>query len=267
MLARMTTWQPPSAPQLGTMRWPELADPRPFLLLPLGSTEQHGPHLPLDTDTRIAVAVATAVAARLADVLVAPPFAYGASGEHAGFPGTLSLGTAALELALIELVRSADETAAGIVLVNGHGGNATAVRGAARLLTRGGRRVLVWAPRAAVAERVGIPAAGDLHAGRLETSLLLHLAPELVHLGAAVRGPSPALADLVRHGVLPLSANGVLGDPAGASTAEGAVLFDALVTDAAAAIAAWAHGPRDVDTPAGLALRARSTPLPAAPSP
>jgi creatinine amidohydrolase len=239
MLAGMTTMRPPSGQLLGGLRWPELDDSRPLVLLPLGSTEQHGPHLPLDTDTRIAVAVATAIAARLPGLLVAPAFGYGASGEHAGFPGTLSLGTAALELALVELARSADDTAGGVVFVNGHGGNAAALGGAARRLTAEGRRVLVWAPRASVAAGAGVPAAGDLHAGRVETSLLLHLAPELVHLDVAARGPSPALADLVRHGVLPLSPSGVLGDPTGASAAEGAALLDAFVTDAVAAIAAW----------------------------
>jgi mycofactocin precursor peptide peptidase len=221
--------------RLGELRWPEISDPLPTVLLPLGSTEQHGPHLPLDTDTRIAVAVATAVATRLPGVLVAPALSYGASGEHAGFPGTLSLGTAALELALVELVRSADDTAAGVVLVN-----ATALRAAVRLLTAEGRQVLTWAPRAAVATAVGVPvASSDLHAGRAETSLLLHLAPELVRHDAAIRGPSPALPDLVRHGVLPLSPSGVLGDPTGASAGEGAALLDALVTDAAIAIESW----------------------------
>ncbi|WP_007517905.1 mycofactocin biosynthesis peptidyl-dipeptidase MftE [Pseudofrankia saprophytica] len=230
----------PRRTKLGGLRWTELADPRPILLLPLGSTEQHGPHLPLDTDTRVATAIASAVAVRLRGLLVAPALGYGASGEHAGFPGTLSLGTAALELALVELVRSADETAAGVVLVNGHGGNAAAIHNATRLLAAEGRRVLAWAPRTAVATAAGVPGvARDLHAGRIETSLLLHLAPELVRLDAAARGPSPAVADLVRHGVLPLSPSGVLGDPAGASAAEGAALLDAFVTDAVAAIRAW----------------------------
>ncbi|MBL7491594.1 mycofactocin biosynthesis peptidyl-dipeptidase MftE [Frankia sp. AgB1.9] len=237
MLAGMTN--SPSR-QLGELRWPEIDGPLPIVLLPLGSTEQHGPHLPLDTDTRIAVAVAAAVAARLPGAMVAPALGYGASGEHAGFPGTLSLGTAALEMALVELVRSADDTAAGVVLVNGHGGNATALRGAVRLLTAEGRRVLVWAPRAALASAVGVPrAAGDLHAGRAETSLMLHLAPELVRPEAATRGPSPTLSDLVGLGVLPLSPSGVLGDPTGASAAEGAALLDVLVSDAVGTIQSW----------------------------
>jgi creatinine amidohydrolase len=226
--------------QLGTLRWPELDRPLPIVLLPLGSTEQHGPHLPLDTDTRIAAAVAAAVSARLPGLLVAPPLGYGASGEHAGFPGTLSLGTAALELALVELVRSADETAAGVVFVNGHGGNGAALRAATTRLTGEGRRVLTWAPRTAVVAAVGLPAAStDLHAGRAETSLLLHLAPELVLPDAATRGPSPALPDLVRHGVRSLSPSGVLGDPTGASAEEGAALLAALVADAIRVIGAW----------------------------
>jgi creatinine amidohydrolase len=241
MLAGMTAFgSDAGARRLGTLPWPEVGDPLPLLLLPLGSTEQHGPHLPLDTDTRIAVAVATAAAARLPGLLVAPALGYGASGEHAGFPGTLSLGTEILEHALVELVRSADDTAAGLVVINGHGGNAAALRGAARSLTAEGRQVLVWAPRAAVATSVGLPdAPADLHAGRAETSLLLHLAPDLVREGAAARGPSPTMAELTRHGVLRLSPTGVLGDPAGANAAEGAALLDALVTDAVAAIRAW----------------------------
>lgn len=237
MLTRVTV-SPHS--QLGKLRWPDLDGPLPTVLLPLGSTEQHGPHLPLDTDTQIAVAVAAEVAARLPGLLVAPPLEYGASGEHAGFPGTLSLGTAALELALVELVRSADGTAAGVVFVNGHGGNGVALRGAVARLTAEGRRVLTWAPRTAVAAAVGLPAAStDLHAGRAETSLLLHLAPHLVRPAAATRGPTPTLPDLVRHGVRSLSPSGVLGDPAGASAEEGAVLLAALAADAIRAIESW----------------------------
>ena len=85
-----------------------------MLLVPLGSTEQHGPHLPLDTDTRIAVARCAGRVGRrrcrprLA-VLVAPAVAYGASGEHEGFAGTLSIGQEALESVVVELGRSAGE--------------------------------------------------------------------------------------------------------------------------------------------------------------
>ena len=123
---------------LGESTWPEVADRGPSVLaVPLGSVEQHGPHLPLDTDTRIAVALVAALAAARPDVVAAPPLAYGASGEHAGFPGTLSIGTEALTTVLVELGRSADAFA-GVVFVNGHGGNLEAVRARRRPAHRRG---------------------------------------------------------------------------------------------------------------------------------
>jgi len=77
--------------------WPDVEHTlRRLLLVPVGSLEQHGPHLPLDTDTRIAVAVARRACAGRAGVALAPAFCVGASGEHADFPGTLSIGTEAL---------------------------------------------------------------------------------------------------------------------------------------------------------------------------
>jgi creatinine amidohydrolase/Fe(II)-dependent formamide hydrolase-like protein len=108
---------------LGAAAWPDVEPASHLLAVPLGSCEQHGPHLPLDTDTRIAVALAEGLAARRPDVLVAPAVPYGSSGEHQGFAGTLSIGQDALEHLLVELVRSADGWR-GVVLVNGHGGNA-----------------------------------------------------------------------------------------------------------------------------------------------
>ena len=112
------------------LTWPEAAARRMLLVVPLGSTEQHGPHLPLSTDTDIAVRAGDRrwrTAARRS--WSHPQLAYGASGEHAGFPGTLSIGHEALELLLVELVRSADRTSGRVLLVNGHGGNADAVAG------------------------------------------------------------------------------------------------------------------------------------------
>ena len=97
-----------------------------------GSLEQHGPHLPLDTDTRIAEAVARRACAGRAGVALAPAFCVGASGEHADFPGTLSIGTEALTGCLIELGRHASLHWPAMLLVNGHGGNAAAVEGGGR---------------------------------------------------------------------------------------------------------------------------------------
>jgi mycofactocin precursor peptide peptidase len=208
---------------LGGSTWPEVADRGTALLaVPLGSLEQHGPHLPLDTDTRIAVALAAALADARPDVVVAPPVAYGASGEHAGFPGTLSIGTAALTAILVELGRSADAFS-GVVFVNGHGGNLDAVRAAASTLGGEGRRVLAWAP--------SVPG-GDAHAGRTETSILLALDPSCVRLERAAPGATAPLPELIgelrRGGVAAVAPNGVLGDPTGASAAEGAALLQQM---------------------------------------
>jgi len=210
---------------LGPHTWPEVAAaPRRVLAIPVGAVEQHGPHLPLDTDVRVAVAVADGAATMVDGAAVAPAIAFGASGEHAGFPGTLSIGTAALTAVLVELGRSASADWPAVLFVNGHGGNHEALRDAVGLLRREGRRCdafhVAWA-------------GGDAHAGRTETSLLLALAPEAVRAGAAAPGATAPLADLLprlrAEGVRAVSANGVLGDPAGASAAHGReLLADAI---------------------------------------
>lgn len=218
--------------KLAHQTWPEIAAraASSLLVVPLGSTEQHGPHLPLSTDAEVATALADRLAVRRPDVVVAPVLAYGASGEHAGFAGTLSIGLVALELVLLELVRSADAFA-GVVLVDGHGGNAAAVGAAVQRLSAEGRPVLAWSPR--------VPG-GDAHAGRTETSLLLALRPGAVRHAAAEPGErrplSELLGDLRDGGVASVSANGILGDPTGATEEEGAALLEALAVDLAAAV-------------------------------
>jgi len=200
------------------------------LLIPLGSTEQHGPHLSLDTDTRIAVAVADGAAAA-AGAVVAPALPYGASGEHAGFAGTLSIGTDALCSVVVELVRSAALTFTRFTFVNGHGGNLEAVRAATEQLAAEGHEVSLWFPK--------IPG-GDAHAGRTETSLMLAIAPDLVDLAVAEPGNTTPIADLIadlrQGGVAAASPNGVLGDPAGANSGEGHELLASLVADLVASM-------------------------------
>lgn len=205
------------------------------VLVPVGSIEQHGPHLPLDTDTVIATAVATEAARLLAlrdhDVVVAPALAYGSSGEHQDFAGTSSIGTDVLHQVVVELTRSMRTWAARVVLVNAHGGNLTALRGAVRQLTDEGHDV-AWV--ACATEDV------DLHAGRTETSLMLHLAPWHVRLDRAEPGNTGTLAELlpamIAGGVKAVSPNGVLGDPTGASAEEGAVVLASMVGDVVAAV-------------------------------
>ncbi len=213
--------------------WPEFGDgAAPVLAIPIGSCEQHGPHLPLGTDTIVAEALAARLAAR-GDVLVGPSLTVTASGEHAGFPGTLSIGTAVTTAVLVELGRSADWSA-GLVLVNGHGGNHAAVDTAVQTLTAEGRRILSWWPRVD---------GGDAHAGRTETSLLLALRPDLVRIDVAAAGATAPRAELDAPlragGVAAVSANGVLGDPAGASAAEGHALLSGLVDDLVVAVESW----------------------------
>ncbi|GAA3357241.1 mycofactocin biosynthesis peptidyl-dipeptidase MftE [Saccharopolyspora gregorii] len=221
---------------LGALRWTELDDAARVLAIPLGATEQHGPHLPLRTDTAIAEALCARLARRLPEVVVGPAVPYGASGEHAAFPGTLSIGHEALWLLLVELVRSADRFT-GVVLVNGHGGNLPTVHRAAEQLRGEGRRVLAWCPDGP---------ADDSHAGRTETSAMLHLHPAEVTLPDAAAGniePLPRLIDRLRAGgVRAVSPNGVLGDPAGATAAEGAVLLARWTEALTTAVTRWLTG-------------------------
>jgi creatinine amidohydrolase len=221
--------------RLTALAWPDVTAVAAgsILVVPLGSTEQHGPHLPLGTDCDVAGALADRLAVARPDVLVAPALPYGSAGEHAAFPGTLSIGAPALELVVVELVRSAGAFA-GVVLVSGHGGNAAPLAAAVATLRAEGRAVLAWAPR--------VPG-GDAHAGRTETSLMLALAPETVRLDAAEPGDlrplRAVIGELLRRGVAAVSPNGVLGDPTGATAEEGHGLLDALAADLVGAVQAW----------------------------
>lgn len=209
--------------RLGETTWTEISD-RLTVVIPVGSLEQHGPHLPLDTDARIAAVVARRAVEGEASAIVAPPVAYGASGEHEGFPGTISMGHAALRAVLVEIGRSAGRWAARIVFVNGHGGNLPTVPEAVRQLRAEGRDA-AWFGCA-------VPG-GDAHAGFTETSMMLALDPALVRMEAAVVGNTASLQELLpvltREGTVAASPNGVLGDPTGADAEQGGLMLDAIV--------------------------------------
>ena len=223
--------------RLGNVTWTDLWNlaPRPVIAVPVGSCEQHGPHLPLDTDTRIAVALAEGLVSSFepGDVLIGPTMAATSSGEHAGFPGTLSIGAAVVEQTIVELVRSADWSA-GVVLVNGHAGNARPVQRAVNKLLGEGRRVLAWWPHIRN---------GDAHAGESETSMMLALAPSLVRMSRAEAGRPEPIVDLIdelrANGVRAVSPNGVLGDPRSATANHGKALLTRLIIDLVAAVDEW----------------------------
>ena len=215
--------------EIAQARWPECEDV-PVLLVPVGATEQHGPHLPLGTDT----AIAATVAAR-SGLPVAPALPYGASGEHESFPGTVSIGTETLAAVIVELGRSACRFARRLVLVNGHGGNVGALRAAVALLRSEGRDV-AWFP-------CGVPGA-DAHAGHHETAVMLALAPDTVRPDLATPGNTAPLRELMpaisAGSVRDVSPSGVLGDPTGATAGEGAETVSVIVAALVTAVERWA---------------------------
>lgn len=224
------------SPELGQRSWPDLAEAArtdAVLAVPIGACEQHGPHLPLDTDTRIATAVVERTAVMRPELLTAPPVPYGSSGEHQDFPGTISIGPDALQALLVELIRSATRTFGRVLLVNAHGGNVEPLGRVLAHQRAEGRDVRVW----------HVDLGGDAHAGRAETSGILALAPGLVRGERAAAGVTSPIDELLPRlradGVRAVSPNGVLGDPDGASGVEGETLLARAVHRLVAMVAAW----------------------------
>lgn len=203
------------------------------IVIPVGSFEQHGPHLPPDTDTRIADHLARAVVARVSGLMLGPALTVTSSGEHSGFPNTLSIGNELVTQTAIELARSADWSS-GIVFINGHGGNHSAIMSAIQTITYEGRRAIAWWPRVAN---------GDAHAGDTETSIMLVIAPEEVRMDLAAPGNTEEitaiLPRIIASGIASVSTNGVLGDPTRAHADKGQAILEQLIQDAVAAVKEW----------------------------
>lgn len=207
------------------------------LLVPLGATEQHGPHLSVDTDSYIALAWAEAIAAGTKNTVVAPLLPYGSSGEHQAFPGTLSIGAAATRTIVIELVRSAKASNfEAVVFVCGHAGNATPVSSAVQQMRDEGHRTIALFPRW---DPNRFPQL-DAHAGWAETSMMLWLDEGRVDTAAIEPGQGAPLAELLPRlkadGVASVAPNGVLGDPTTASATAGHLLFSDLTSRAIASV-------------------------------
>jgi creatinine amidohydrolase len=242
------------------MRWEELRVPeidaldreRTVVLLPIGSVEQHGRHLPVGTDTMLAHSVALAAAERLAGrVIVLPPPWYGFSAHHMRFAGTVTLGAGTM-MRLVEDI-AASVIAHGfrrLLIVNGHGGNTGVVDVVAAELGRrfyGKARVAgltyFQLARAAIAELRSSRAGGMGHACEFETAMMQHVRPELVGIEvAAVTYPDPGsdylTTDLLGssavrtyHDFGDLSPTGTLGDPLHATPEKGARFHEAVVAE------------------------------------
>ncbi len=251
--------------QLCHLRAPELAgalSAGSIVVLPLGAIEQHGPHLPLHTDLLVADAVATRAVERVGaelDAWLLPPLVYTKSNEHAWAPGTFWLSAQTLLAVLDDIGRCLAMTPAKrLVFLNGHGGNSALVGVANReLRLRHGLMTFLTHP-GVPPDQGGRSAAHELgmgvHGGEDETSIVLHLAPELVDMAAARRTVPEHLAGnrYVRFGGTvsfgwlsnDFDDSGVIGDPTGATAARGAELFDGAVAafcDALGEIAAFEY--------------------------
>src|SRR5262245_10058651 len=201
-------WSPmsTSSRQLAALRAPEVAErvgPGSIIVQPLGAVEQHGPHLPFDTDLVVATEVAEAAVAEYGDEFdcwVLPALAYTKSNEHAWSAGTIWLSATTLLAVLDDIGRSlAMLPARKLVFVNGHGGNSALLNVANReLRLKYGLMTFLAHPGFPVDQGGTAPEAElgmGVHAGTDETSLMLHLRPERVDMNAATRNVPEWLAD------------------------------------------------------------------------
>lgn len=216
------------------------------VIVPLGATEQHGPHLPLDVDSIIASAVADAVADRLTagghTCVVAPVLPFGDSGHHTAFAGSVAVRRTVLVDVLKDMCESLFRTPfAWVALITGHAGNCPAMRDVASAQCSGPViSVDDWpAIRAAIHQvahdDLGLDAAYvGTHAGHFETSIMLHLRPTSVAMDRAQAGaigdPTDLGPRLRDEGMLAVSPNGVIGDPTQATAQSGKMYLDALIS-------------------------------------
>jgi creatinine amidohydrolase len=254
--------------ELALLRAPELAElvtERSIVVQPLGAIEQHGPHLPFNTDLLIAQRVATAAVDRVGDELdvwLLPPLAYTKSNEHAWSPGTIWLSATTLLAVLDDIGRCVAATAARkLVFFNGHGGNSALVGVANREIRLAHGLMTFLAHPGVPPDQGGVSAAGELgmgvHGGADETSMMLHLAPELVDMDRATRNVPERLADneQVRFGgpvgfgwlSNDFGPDGHVGDPTGATAERGAEIVAAATDTFCAALAEIARFELPID--------------------
>ncbi|MFD8334614.1 creatininase family protein [Streptomyces solisilvae] len=210
------------------------ADGADVAVLPIGSFEQHGAFLPLATDTVIACTIADEIAAAH-PVLHLPPVTISCSHEHAAWPGTVSLSAATLYAVVRDIADSLRHSGVrGLILVNGHGGNYV-LRNIVQESAATDFRMALFPGSAdwdGARTRAGVrtPSNTDMHAGELETSILLHAHPELVRPGHET---SDWISDDRKHlltlGMPAYTESGVIGRPSEASADKGKELLAGLV--------------------------------------
>ncbi len=213
-------------------------------LLPVGAVEQHGPHLPLDTDAFDADYLARRVAEACSDPkpLVLPAVAYGVSYHHADFTGTVSISNDTLAKMIYEIGMSvARNGIRKLMIINGHGGNSPALNYAAQMINRDAHIfVCVDSGETSdvdIAKIVETP--NDVHAGEIETSTGLAVRPGLVKMDQAKKSvpkfSSRYLDFTSKRGVLwyaytrKISTSGVMGDPTSASAAKGEKIWEIMI--------------------------------------
>jgi creatinine amidohydrolase len=218
-------------------------------VLPVGATEQHGPHLATGTDTLLAERVSLAAASRTNDVVL-PAIPYGCSlGHTSHWPGTLSLHPATMTAVVVEVGRWAHASGfRKLVLVNGHATNGPPCQSALLQLRHelpDLRPCFVslfdLTPKIAARYAQDAP---DFHANEAETSLLMHLEPGAVDPTAIVDEPDRTVGRVLLYPMPAVTASGVVGAPSGASAERGAELFSALV-EALAELLRAARAERD----------------------
>jgi creatinine amidohydrolase len=216
-------------------------------ILAVGALEQHGPHLPLATDTLMADGVARRLAERL-DALLLPPIAYGDAWNNGGFPGTLSLSPATVRAIVEDLGRGLQAAGArALVVVNGHFGNREPIALAARALRESAGFAVLhldYPELEQLAAQIctSAPAAPSFyHADEVETSFMLALAPATVHMDRAAPEypsfpPTYGAEPIMLHS---FCRSGVFGDPTHASAEKGARLIDGVVEASLRLVDVW----------------------------
>ena len=228
-----------SRPRLfSELTWPAIAAlvaaGEELCLLPIGAIEQHGPHLPVSTDAEIADAICREVSRRTG-VPVLPTLSVGSSQAHTtAWPGTLSLSPRLLIDVVIELARWIQASGfKKLLILNAHVGNAAPLRVAVDEIRHAGtlRVGLVnWFQLTDEIDAAVRADAEDWHAHAAETSLMLHLRPELVDREQIRDDPDRTGGLLFSYTVAETSREGLTGAPSLGSAAEGARLFEAAVS-------------------------------------